>query len=402
MLVHMHIYFRIIYKMPLFQLNDNDESFNYCKTIIFTDRNSNAFDKIIYYLGHIASQQTGSYNLELYSNSNGKVHWVYADKEKRLYFTFGEYMWSAFLSDDTNTFKVGSYSKDTITRRQLTIETDAPYPIINQFVLDAYAYYEKCFETIHNNLSFYTYDARSDYWEICGELVPRDLETIYLPTEDILKIITAMDNFRNPFIQERKMKLGIPHKHVYLFDGLPGTGKTSLIRALATKYNASVYVIPITNQLNDQSLLKAVRQVPINSFVVFEDIDSLFTNRQKNPDNPMGLTFSGLLNTLDGLLTNNLEIFMTTNHKEKLDHALIRAGRVDLNIRFTYAIEEQIKKMFKTYTTPSDDQLELFWNNFVSLNVKVTIASLQQYLEKYIDDPNGAIFNLFKLKELLE
>ncbi|KAG9809777.1 hypothetical protein KCU68_g21176, partial [Aureobasidium melanogenum] len=42
---------------------------------------------------------------------------------------------------------------------------------------------------------------------------------------------------------------------------------------------------------------------------------------------------------------------MTTNHPEKLDPALVRAGRVDMQIRFSYATTPQIKSLFlRMYT----------------------------------------------------
>ena len=46
---------------------------------------------------------------------------------------------------------------------------------------------------------------------------------------------------------------------------------------------------------------------------------------------------------------------MTTNFLEKLDSALIRPGRVDLQVRFTLATHEQIRAIFKrVYSTEYD------------------------------------------------
>lgn len=43
------------------------------------------------------------------------------------------------------------------------------------------------------------------------------------------------------------------------------------------------------------------------------------------------VTFSGLLNTIDGVASSEERLlFMTTNHLDRLDSALIRPGRVDL------------------------------------------------------------------------
>lgn len=64
-------------------------------------------------------------------------------------------------------------------------------------------------------------------------------------------------------------------------------------------------------------------------------------------DNESKISLSGLLNVIDGVATHEGRILiMTTNHPEKLDPALIRAGRVDMQICFSYATASQIKSLF--------------------------------------------------------
>lgn len=64
-------------------------------------------------------------------------------------------------------------------------------------------------------------------------------------------------------------------------------------------------------------------------------------------DNESKISLSGLLNVIDGVATHEGRILiMTTNHPEKLDPALIRAGRVDMQVSFTYATASQIKSLF--------------------------------------------------------
>lgn len=40
---------------------------------------------------------------------------------------------------------------------------------------------------------------------------------------------------------------------------------------------------------------------------------------------------------------------MTTNHKEKLDPALLRPGRADVHVRLNYGSESQIKQLFARF-----------------------------------------------------
>lgn len=62
------------------------------------------------------------------------------------------------------------------------------------------------------------------------------------------------------------------------------------------------------------------------------------------------VTFSGFLNALDGVASGEERIiFMTTNHVEKLDSALIRPGRVDLIEKIDDATAEQATILFDRF-----------------------------------------------------
>jgi len=55
----------------------------------------------------------------------------------------------------------------------------------------------------------------------------------------------------------------------------------------------------------------------------------------------------GLLNAVDGVAAQEGHmVFMTTNHIERLNDALIRPGRVDVRLEFTHASAEQITDFF--------------------------------------------------------
>jgi hypothetical protein len=63
---------------------------------------------------------------------------------------------------------------------------------------------------------------------------------------------------------------------------------------------------------------------------------------QGRSDNQNGISWSGLLNAIDGVASHEGRVLiMTTNKPEKLDDALIRPGRVDLQVKFTYATKEK-------------------------------------------------------------
>ncbi|KAK3997563.1 BCS1 N terminal-domain-containing protein [Cladorrhinum sp. PSN332] len=61
-----------------------------------------------------------------------------------------------------------------------------------------------------------------------------------------------------------------------------------------------------------------------------------------------GISLSGLLNAIDGVASHEGRVLiMTTNKPENLDAALIRPGRVDLQVAFTNATQEQARELFE-------------------------------------------------------
>ena len=179
--------------------------------------------------------------------------------------------------------------------------------------------------------------------------------------------------------------MGIPYKRNYLFEGVPGTGKTSLILALASKYNMNVGIISLNKELDDYTFMKSISNIPKNTLLVLEDIDGLFDEDKQN-----SLTFSGVLNTLDGLgRQDKLIIIMTTNHLNKLNKSLKRAGRIDYRIHFDYSKKTQIKLMLEKFFEGQSIDI----NNFIkSINgIKLTPSILQYFIQKIMIDDHKNI-----------
>lgn len=76
------------------------------------------------------------------------------------------------------------------------------------------------------------------------------------------------------------------------------------------------------------------------------------------------VTFSGFLNALDGVASGEERIiFLTTNHVDRLDPALIRPGRVDLAPSVDDAVPEQARTLFTNFygngQLEDDEEIEL-------------------------------------------
>lgn len=158
---------------------------------------------------------------------------------------------------------------------------------------------------------------------------------------------------------------GVPWRRGYLLRGIPGSGKSSLVIVLASALNVPVYTLNVSSETGDSDLVRMFRELPLKSFVLIEDVDALFEGRDKK-NSASKLSFSGLLNALDGVgSSEGRMLFMTTNHPEKLDPALIRPGRVDVQLDFTYASSYQLEKLYtKINPDASDEETADFVTSF--------------------------------------
>ncbi|GAA5805843.1 BCS1 N terminal-domain-containing protein [Helicostylum pulchrum] len=185
---------------------------------------------------------------------------------------------------------------------------------------------------------------------------------------------------------------GIPYRRGYLLYGPPGSGKSSFIQALAGELEYNICILNLSERgLTDDRLNHLLSNVPERSIMLLEDIDAAFSKRSQsdNQGYQSMITFSGLLNSLDGVASAEERIiFLTTNHVEKLDPALIRPGRVDLKEYLGNATDYQIKNMFLRFY---DD--EALADKFVekTRGRDISTASLQGHFVYYKDKPQEAI-----------
>jgi chaperone BCS1 len=153
---------------------------------------------------------------------------------------------------------------------------------------------------------------------------------------------------------------GIPYRRGYLLYGLPGSGKSSFIQALAGELDFGIALVNLSERgVTDDRLASLMTSLPARTLLLLEDADAAFTNRrQVESDGYSGstVTFSGLLNALDGVAAGEERIaFLTTNHIERLDPALIRPGRVDMTVRIGEATRYQAAEMWDRFYGDLDE-----------------------------------------------
>jgi hypothetical protein len=202
---------------------------------------------------------------------------------------------------------------------------------------------------------------------------PATFDTLAMDPDQKEAILDDLAAFQES--KEYYAKVGKAWKRGYLLYGPPGTGKSTMIAAMANFLDYDVYDLELTAVKNNTELRKLFIETTGKSIIVIEDIDcsvDLTGKRSKSKkgdkdsddndkpklptdpekDDATKVTLSGLLNFIDGLWSacgGERIIIFTTNHKEKLDPALIRRGRMDKHIEMSYCRFEGFKVLAKNY-----------------------------------------------------
>lgn len=182
---------------------------------------------------------------------------------------------------------------------------------------------------------------------------------------------------------------GIPYRFGALISGEPGCGKTSIIQAIAAETERHIILVNFESVVTAERLRNLFYsdiihihkdgngasvpvRIPIDKrLFVLEDIDALGPIVLQRDDEhhgydvfgalgtiPEQVTLSDILNVFDGNLQNKGRVMVvTTNFAEKLDRALVRAGRFDCVTSFEGARKETIIEAFEFFFShiPRDD-----------------------------------------------
>ncbi|KIM45662.1 hypothetical protein M413DRAFT_345236 [Hebeloma cylindrosporum] len=280
--------------------------------------------------------------------------------------------------------------------------------ILKQLVLQAKKEYEA--EAVHR-IQIYFADAHGS-WRWTDSRHKRPMASIVLnPGVKEMLLDDARDFLRS---EKWYADRGIPFRRGYLLHGVPGSGKSSLIHALAGQLQLDIYVVSLSaSWISDNTLTALMGRVPARCVLLLEDLDAAFvrtTNReddfggenQGNDGNNGGnnggnggggvdnsafpgsgltggrglgrrrygrsdglsdmntLSLSGLLNALDGVAASEGRLlFATTNHLERLDPALSRPGRMDVWVEFKNASKWQAEALFRNFFPSDEDEEEV-------------------------------------------
>jgi hypothetical protein len=244
------------------------------------------------------------------------------------------------------------------------------------------------------------------------------------------ELLKRLDSFVK---REKYNVLGLPETLGLLFYGEPGTGKTSCIKAIAKYLDKHLIIVPM-NQIKTRKRLEELFFTTKYGFpsdkriYVFEEIDcngweNIVKDRRlikdseseykentveqlsgtivietdkdkKDKDNDDKLTLGAILEVIDGLVEcPGRVIIMTTNHKDHLDPALLRPGRIDMEIQFKRLRHSHIAEIFKKWYGCS-----INYEDIRKIpDYRYTQAEISQLLFKYENDSKGFIDEIIKL-----
>lgn len=205
-----------------------------------------------------------------------------------------------------------------------------------------------------NALSIFTANTSGGF-VAAGKRTKRPLDTIDIPVEMKKKITDKIDEFLAS--RESYAAKAIPWRLGILLEGVPGSGKSSLVVALGAYVDRSIYLINPSIMEKDSQVQDALNNAGAG-LVALEDVDSIpALHKRRLDDNGVmekldkekdgGLTLSGFLNAFDGVASHEGRILiLTTNHADVLDPAVTRPGRIDLRINIGVMEAPEIVSMF--------------------------------------------------------
>jgi chaperone BCS1 len=229
------------------------------------------------------------------------------------------------------------------------------------------------------------------YASWCEQLqrMPRPPESVVLREGVMESLLSDCREFlrqRNWYVER-----GIPYRRGTLLFGPPGTGKSSAVVAIASALRMDIAVLNLgSSQLDDTALSELLSELPSSAMLLVEDVDCVFVERQGTDEKTNRVTFSGLLNALDGVAAGEGRIlFATTNHRERLDPALIRPGRIDRQVEVGLADREQLVRIFRRfYPEAPADQAERF--AMLVPDKQVAMSAVQTYLIQHAGSAEAA------------
>lgn len=175
-------------------------------------------------------------------------------------------------------------------------------------------------------------------YEDLGATNPENPFKPYVFPDKIEKLIEELEIWEKS--RDWYLERQISHRFGILLNGKPGSGKSSLARALAQYFDYPIYIYDLAT-LNNKQMNEAWEEMLSDApcVALFEDFHTLFNGRENITKKKDGVNFNACLNLISGVVpSDDVITIITTNDISKIDPALgipdkngksTRVGRMD-------------------------------------------------------------------------
>lgn len=220
----------------------------------------------------------------------------------------------------------------------------------------------------------------------------KDIAGLQNVKRDLLTLVDEIKNRKAILEMGGKIPKGI------LFTGPTGSGKTMAARAIAAE-SGTPFMAVAASELSDKYIgetSKAIREMFANarkkaeegSCIIFiDEFDSIGAKRITDQDHSTAVEHNAIVNQIltemDGFnASEGIIVIAATNHPEALDKALVRAGRFDREIVFTYPNQEGRLELLKILTKDVELDNDVRMETLASTLVGRSGADIENVVEE--------------------
>ena len=193
-------------------------------------------------------------------------------------------------------------------------------------------------------------------FDVTCDTIPHNFENMVLDEDVKNRIISGLVNWNNSkkWYEDHQLvhKIG-----VFLY-GKPGTGKSTVAKAISSMFdNAPILTIdPINIMISINKILRMRKKYEGTLIVLIEDFDMFFKSREESEGIELDIekkkqkdsNQNAVFQLLDGIYSTENTIYIaTTNYKDRIDPALIRYGRFDIQEELDYFDKNEALKCVK-------------------------------------------------------